>query len=108
VVRVQDEGIGIVPEMLDRIFDLFVQADASPSRAQGGLGIGLTLVRRLLGLHQGSVTAKSGGLGQGSEFTIRFPAATAVELAPTARTSEHSMRHPPRTPDAGFASSTTT
>jgi signal transduction histidine kinase len=77
VVRVKDEGIGIAPEMLERIFDLFVQADASPGRARGGLGIGLTLVRRLLELHEGSVTAKSEGLGHGSEFIVRFPAAIA-------------------------------
>lgn len=73
-VRVKDEGIGIAADMLDRVFELFVQADASPSRAQGGLGIGLTLVKRLITLHEGSVTATSAGLGQGSEFIVRFPA----------------------------------
>jgi PAS domain S-box-containing protein len=79
VVRVRDEGIGIAPDMLERVFDLFVQADASPSRTQGGLGIGLTLVRRLVELHEGEVTARSDGLGQGSEFTVRLPADTGAQ-----------------------------
>jgi PAS domain S-box-containing protein len=78
IVRVRDEGVGIAAEMLNRVFDLFVQADASPSRSQGGLGIGLTLVRRLVELHEGSVTARSEGLGRGSEFIVRFPADTSA------------------------------
>jgi PAS domain S-box-containing protein len=78
VIRIKDEGIGIAPEMLGRVFDLFVQADASPSRAQGGLGIGLTLVRRLIELHGGSVTATSDGLERGSEFVVRFPSGTSA------------------------------
>jgi CheY-like chemotaxis protein len=91
VVRVRDEGLGIAPEMLDRVFDLFVQADASPSRSQGGLGIGLTLVRRLVELHEGSVTARSEGLGRGSEFIVRFPADTSAHKAvrDSGRMSEH-------------------
>jgi signal transduction histidine kinase len=74
VVRVRDPGIGIPPEMLRRVFDLFVQADRSLARSQGGLGIGLTLVSRLVSLHGGRVAARSEGLGKGSEFTVRLPA----------------------------------
>jgi signal transduction histidine kinase len=73
VLRVRDNGAGIAPEMLPRIFDLFTQADATLDRAQGGLGIGLTLVRRLVEMHGGTVEAHSGGLGQGSEFVVRLP-----------------------------------
>ena len=73
VVKVRDTGIGIAPEMLPHIFDLFVQADRSLERAHGGLGIGLTLVRRLVELHGGSVSARSDGPGQGSEFVVRLP-----------------------------------
>jgi signal transduction histidine kinase len=72
-VRVRDTGIGIAPEMLPRIFDLFVQADRSGQRGQGGLGIGLTLVRTLVEMHGGTVEAHSGGPGQGSEFIVRLP-----------------------------------
>ena len=73
VVRVRDDGIGIAPETLPRVFDLFMQADRSHDRSGGGLGIGLTLVRRLVELHGGSVEAHSAGLGQGSEFVVRLP-----------------------------------
>jgi len=74
VVRVCDTGAGIAREMLARVFDLFVQADRSLDRAQGGLGIGLTLVRRLVEMHEGTVQAFSEGLGMGSEFVVRLPA----------------------------------
>jgi two-component system CheB/CheR fusion protein len=74
-VVVRDTGIGIAPEMLPRVFDLFVQGDRSLERSQGGLGIGLTLVERLVELHDGRVAAYSAGLGEGSEFTIRLPLA---------------------------------
>jgi PAS domain S-box-containing protein len=74
VLHIKDQGLGIESKMLDRIFELFVQADTSPTRAQGGLGIGLTLVKRLVELHNGSVTASSLGIGRGSEFVVRFPA----------------------------------
>ena len=73
VLRVQDEGIGIAPDVLPHVFELFVQADYAATRAQGGLGIGLTLVKNLVELHEGRVEARSGGLGKGSEFTIRLP-----------------------------------
>jgi signal transduction histidine kinase/ActR/RegA family two-component response regulator len=75
LVRVRDSGIGIAPETLPSIFDLFVQEKGSLDRAQGGLGIGLTVVRSLMHLHDGSVEAKSAGLGQGSEFVVRLPLA---------------------------------
>jgi PAS domain S-box-containing protein len=73
VVRVQDSGIGIPEEMLPRVFDLFVQASRSLDRSQGGLGIGLTLVRSLVEMHGGTVQACSDGEGQGSEFLVRLP-----------------------------------
>jgi protein-histidine pros-kinase len=73
VISVKDEGMGIASDMLERVFDLFVQVDASPSRSQGGLGIGLTLVRRLIEMHGGTVTANSAGPGRGSEFVVRLP-----------------------------------
>ncbi len=72
VLRVRDTGIGIAAELLPRIFDMFTQAERSLDRAQGGLGIGLCLVRRLVDLHGGSVEAKS-VVGEGSEFVVRLP-----------------------------------
>lgn len=73
VIRVQDAGVGISPEVLPRIFDLFAQADRSLDRSKGGLGIGLSLVKKLVALHGGSVEAKSEGIGKGSEFIVRLP-----------------------------------
>ena len=73
VVSVTDTGIGIPPDMLDRVFDMFAQVDQSLERSHGGLGIGLTLVRRLVKLHGGSIEAKSAGLGMGSTFSVRLP-----------------------------------
>jgi signal transduction histidine kinase len=78
---VRDSGIGIAPEALARVFDLFFQADAAPDRTRGGLGIGLSLVRRLVELHGGRVEARSPGSGQGSEFTVRLPASAASSAA---------------------------
>jgi PAS domain S-box-containing protein len=74
ILKVQDNGIGIAPDMLPKIFDLFVQAERRVNRAQGGVGIGLTLVRRLVELHGGAIEAHSKGLGQGSEFIVHLPA----------------------------------
>jgi signal transduction histidine kinase len=73
-IGIKDEGSGIDPAFLPHIFDLFAQADQSLDRSQGGLGIGLTLVKHLVELHGGSVEAHSGGLGQGTEVTITLPA----------------------------------
>ena len=72
VLRVRDTGVGIAPEILPRIFDLFTQAERSLDRSQGGLGIGLALVQRLVEMHGGTVTASS-VVGQGSEFVVRLP-----------------------------------
>jgi PAS domain S-box-containing protein len=71
--RVRDEGVGIPPALLSDVFDLFTQGDRSLERAQGGLGIGLTLVKRLVEMHNGTVEARSEGLGKGTEFVVRIP-----------------------------------
>lgn len=73
VVSIRDAGAGIPETLLPYIFDLFVQGDQSLSRTEGGLGIGLTLARSIVGLHQGSIVAHSGGLGAGTEFIVRIP-----------------------------------
>jgi PAS domain S-box-containing protein len=73
VIRVRDTGCGIAPEMLGRIFDMFLQADRRTKNAQGGMGIGLTLVKSLVEMHGGSVEAHSDGPGKGSEFVVRLP-----------------------------------
>jgi two-component system CheB/CheR fusion protein len=75
VVRVVDDGMGIAPDMLDQVFELFVQSARTLERAAGGLGVGLTLVRSLVKMHGGSVTARSDGEGRGSEFVVRLPIA---------------------------------
>ena len=77
LIRVRDQGIGMAPEELTRVFNLFEQADSSISRFRGGLGIGLTLVKRIVELHGGSVTATSPGESQGSEFVVRLPISEA-------------------------------
>ena len=81
VVRVGDDGIGIAPDQLGRVFELFAQVDQSLDRSRGGLGLGLTLVRELVGLHGGSVEAHSEGLGRGSEFVVRLPLRDAPSAA---------------------------
>jgi signal transduction histidine kinase/CheY-like chemotaxis protein len=78
VVKVRDDGIGISGDVLPRIFDIFTQGDRSLERAQGGLGIGLSIVRGVVELHGGSVVAHSAGPGQGSEFTVRLPVLQAA------------------------------
>src|SRR5262249_4070025 len=83
LVRVRDTGIGIAPAMLPRMFELFVQGEHPPSRSEGGLGIGLTLVKNLVEMHNGTVEAHSEGLGKGSEFVVRLPlSARGVGEAP--------------------------
>ncbi len=87
-ITVRDTGVGLEAGMLARVFELFTQVDDSLDRSRGGLGIGLTIVRRLAELHGGSVTAASEGLGKGSEFTVRLPAAEVlpqVVASPPAR-----------------------
>ena len=86
LVLVRDNGIGIAPDALDQVFDMFSQAGRTSSEAQGGLGIGLTLVKGLVRLHGGNVRALSDGEGRGSEFTITLPRAhDAVQPLPTSR-----------------------
>jgi PAS domain S-box-containing protein len=82
VLHVRDTGVGIAPEVLPRIFDLFTQAERSLDRSQGGLGIGLALVQRLVEMHGGTVAASS-ALGQGSEFVVRLPVVPAPEPQPS-------------------------
>lgn len=83
VVRVRDEGTGIAPDKLEAVFDMFTQVEPAARRSHGGLGIGLTLARRLAALHGGTLTASSPGRGQGSTFEVRLPVAAAEpEAAP--------------------------
>jgi PAS domain S-box-containing protein len=85
VVSVSDDGIGIPPEMLGRVFEMFQQVDASGKRSRGGLGIGLTLARTLVRMHGGSVEAHSAGVGKGSDFVVRLPALPVSEHGAAAR-----------------------
>jgi CheY-like chemotaxis protein len=88
VLRVADDGMGIDPSMLDGIFELFVQGGGALDRSEGGMGVGLTLVRTLVEMHGGSVTAESKGVGQGSDFAVRLamaevsPETAAIALGP--------------------------
>lgn len=82
VLRCRDTGAGLTPEMLARVFELFAQNRETLDRSQGGLGIGLTLVRMLARLHGGDVTAQSDGPGRGSEFVVRLPAVAPAATAP--------------------------
>jgi len=98
-IRVRDTGIGIQPELMPRIFDLFVQGDRDADRRQGGLGIGLTMVRALVELHEGRVEARSAGIGQGAEFVVTLPALPAGldadedrAPAPRARVAPRALR----------------
>lgn len=96
LIRVRDNGIGIAPAHLDRIFEMFVQLDSSKTQAAAGLGLGLALARSLITLHGGEITARSAGLGKGSEFRIRLPLADppAHRLAEPNRTGPaHARRH---------------
>ena len=94
-IRVRDTGIGIQPDMLERIFELFVQADPGLDRSEGGMGVGLTLVRTIVQRHGGRVTARSDGLNRGSEFVVQLPlsrapllaAAKPVDPSPSGRTA---------------------
>ena len=85
-LSVKDDGMGIAPDLIERVFDMFVQQEQTIARSEGGLGLGLTIVRSLVEQHGGRVRAQSAGAGQGSEFTIELPAASGEtpprELAP--------------------------
>ena len=92
-VLVRDTGAGIEPEMLPRVFDLFGQAPGTLDRSEGGLGIGLTLVRSLIELHGGTVDVRSEGLGHGSEFEVTLPAAAADSAADAAASDRMANPH---------------
>ncbi|WP_305821300.1 response regulator [Massilia brevitalea] len=95
LLTVSDTGVGIAPDLLPHVFDVFVQGSISLDRAQGGLGIGLSLVRRLVELHGGSVSATSAGGGAGSAFIIRLPRAEAAQAsAPAAAAPEADCAKP--------------
>jgi PAS domain S-box-containing protein len=96
VIRVRDTGIGIAPELLPRVFNLFVQADHSLDRTKGGLGIGLNVVKRIVEMHGGSVAVASGGPGQGSQFTVRLPISHETVAAPEPKSSHR--REQPKAP----------
>ena len=92
LVRVADDGVGIAADRIGTIFELFAQAENAIGRAQGGMGIGLALVRNLLQLHDGTITAESDGLGKGSEFVVRLPIFDG-EHVPLAKTFERAPAH---------------
>jgi CheY-like chemotaxis protein len=93
---VEDNGYGIEPDMLDAVFDLFVQGERSLDRGEGGLGLGLTLVKKLVELHGGTVSARSAGKGQGSTFTVKLPL-----HAPPASTTASAAATGPDVPAVG-------
>ncbi len=78
-ISISDNGLGIAPDLLPRVFEPFVQADRTLERTKGGLGIGLALVRKLVEAHGGSIEAHSEGLGKGSQFIVRLPAVDEPE-----------------------------
>lgn len=94
IVSVRDNGIGILPEMLPRVFDLFSQSDHGRRRSQGGLGLGLALVRGLVQLHGGRVEARSEGLDRGSEFIVTLPIGAAVTSETNRTSGEGAAPHP--------------
>ena len=102
--RVRDSGIGISPELLPSVFDLFVQGSNTLERSQGGLGIGLTIVKGIVAMHGGTVTAHSEGPGRGSEFAIRLPRAIGVSASAAGATDASALS----VADCGSLSSTIT
>ncbi len=97
ILKVRDNGIGIAPETLPHVFELFVQADHAATHSQGGLGIGLTLVRNLMEMHGGKVTARSAGLGHGCEVEVRLPLMTRKPPV----TAENGTRQKPKIVSSG-------
>ena len=94
VLSVADDGIGMAPDLVGHVFDLFTQAERTPDRSQGGLGLGLALVKSLVELHGGTVQASSPGTGQGSTFTVRLPRHAQAAVLPAARPDQAAV---PRT-----------
>lgn len=94
VFRVRDNGPGIAPEMINKVFDLFTQAEQTLDRSHGGLGIGLTLVRTLVELHGGRVAAQSDGVGRGSEFIVRLPLPVQLPASGSTSPSKANESHP--------------
>jgi CheY-like chemotaxis protein/two-component sensor histidine kinase len=90
-LTVRDDGIGIEPAMLPHVFDLFAQEHQNLDRSQGGLGLGLAIVRSLVTMHDGTITAASAGRGKGSLFTLRFPLAAPVPAVPSERSTSTGM-----------------
>jgi signal transduction histidine kinase/CheY-like chemotaxis protein len=95
-LRVEDEGLGIRPDLLPNVFDPFTQGQQGLDRSAGGLGLGLTLVRRLIELHGGTIEAHSGGNNRGSVFTLRFPSRAGPPLASVAAATEQAPAERPR------------
>jgi signal transduction histidine kinase/ActR/RegA family two-component response regulator len=96
VLRVRDTGAGIAAEMLPKVFDLFTQIDRTLDRSQGGLGIGLTLVRSLVELHGGKVKAFSEGVGRGSEFVVTLPLLSEDDIRRAQQINQETGNHKPR------------
>jgi CheY-like chemotaxis protein len=96
LLRVRDTGVGIAPDVLPRVFELFYQADHTLERTQGGLGVGLPLARRLIELHGGSIEAHSAGPGRGSEFVVRLPVAEGGLAAPAEPARDSAAPAPPK------------
>jgi CheY-like chemotaxis protein len=92
VVRIKDTGIGIPADLIPHIFDLFIQGERSLARTEGGLGIGLTIVRQLVALHGGTVVARSQGPNKGTEFEVRLPALPPTDSAVVAELMWHPHR----------------
>jgi len=96
VLRVIDDGVGIAKEMLENVFDLFVQSRRTLDRSEGGIGVGLTLVRSLVSMHGGQVTAQSDGVGKGTTMTVRLPLAKGEMPEDSARTRARAKALPPK------------
>src|SRR5690606_32703714 len=91
-ISVSDDGMGIDPTLLPHVFEMFAQSRQTIARSQGGLGLGLTIVKQLVDLHGGSVSARSRGPGQGSEFTVRLPVGKPLRAGAPSKSQERSMK----------------